>query len=574
MTAGRVLKGARASGGVAIGYAVMALDPQFVIFKHRLRPGQTDVEVQRFRSSVEVSRQQLRNVQEQARRLGAIEPLPLIDAHLLILEDRMFVDRIADRIAAESINAEWAIQLVAESLFESYNRIDDEYFRERRGDLEDIVRRLMKNLQPAAEPAPDTPDHDTILVGRSIPPSVLFELRKQRVVGLITATGSPLSHTAIVARSLNLPAIVGTEQALTIASGDLIILDADESRAIINPSPDTLRLYRTREQSRPAATAVPLVTEVLPSVTVDGTPISLGANVNFLEEAAAAHTLGCAFIGLYRTEFDFLREGLDRSEDALVDDYRHILQAAGCPVTFRTIDVGADQEPSGKGQPDLGARGLRFSLENPELFGRQLRALYRASAEGSLRILLPFVSVPDELEAALSLLAEARSNLESRSLPFDADVPIGVMIETPAAALTCDLMAERTDFLCLGTNDLIQYYMAIDRGDRARAYLYSPFQPAILRCLDQISRLVRKSGRTITVCGEMAADPTAIALLIGLGFRSFSVNLSSHAKIRDTVRSLSVPELVHTTAALLEEESAPAIAKLRQAVQQPAGDRL
>jgi phosphoenolpyruvate-protein phosphotransferase (PTS system enzyme I) len=549
----RIIHGVVASVGIAIGKAIRTFDPLFASFNLKLRPDQVRKEIERFRSSVEKSREQLKRMQSELKRKSGPESSFLIDAHLLVLQDRLFVDRIIEKIEADHINSEWAIQQVSDDLFQAYDRLSDEYLRERRGDLDDIVRRLLHNLQSRPLPSFKRLPYDAILVGKQVPPSTLFELRTQRIVGLATETGSPLSHTAIMARSLEIPAIVGAIELADVASGDPLIVDGERGIVIWAPSEDTLFQYRSRDRDVKKMKRRPGSSPAVPAVTEDAVRISLGANINFSEEIRAAVSHGCESIGLYRTEFDFFREGKQPDEDSLVTDYSLVLKSAkGAPVTFRTIDVGIDQKSWDGVNLNLGVRGLRFCLENKDLFKKQLRSLYRASVNGPTRILLPFVSSVDDLDAAHAILKEVRRELDTRRQPYDSHVPIGVMIETPAAAQTCDLMASRVDFFCLGTNDLIQYYLVIDRSDQSVVHLYNPFHPAILRCLHQISTLLRPSAKPITVCGEMAADPPSAAVLLGLGFTSLSVSLTAYPRIKRMIRSVSMVQLTELAGQILK----------------------
>jgi phosphotransferase system enzyme I (PtsI) len=341
---------------------------------------------------------------------------------------------------------------------------------------------------------------------------------------------------------------MGVHDVSGIMSGDCVIVDANNGVIIASPDRATLRDYRAAirnearldRSNRPAkpASAAPA------SATRDGTRILLGANINFSEEVKAATANGAEFIGLYRTEFDFFRQGAHPTEEALTQDYARALETAtSMMVTFRTIDVGIDSAAWDETSSHLGARGLRFSLENQDLFKTQLRAIFRAARRGKARILLPFVSTLDDLDSAVAIIEEVKEDLRKRSEQHDPRVPVGVMIETPAAAQTCDLMAPLVDFFCVGTNDLIQYYLAIDRSDRSTAHLYTPFHPAILRSLRQIRALLEPSGKPVTVCGEMTADPLAAALLLGLGFKALSVNLGSYARIRQAIGSMKLAEL-------------------------------
>jgi phosphotransferase system enzyme I (PtsI) len=540
----RIIHGVVASVGTAIGKAVRTFDPLFVSFNVKLRPDQIRTEVERFRTSVEKSREQLKRMQVQLARKSGPESSFLIDAHLLVLQDRLFVDRIIEKIETDTINAEWAIQQVSDDLFQAYDQLNDDYLRERRGDLDDIVRRLLHNLQAKALPSFKKLPYDAILVGKSVPPSTLFELRSHRIVGLATETGSPLSHTAIMARSLEIPAIVGAPELAEVASGDGLIIDGERGVVIWLPSDETLAAYKARDKDGKKLKRKSGSSISAPAITEDRVQISLGANINFSEEVRSAITHGCESIGLYRTEFDFFREGKHPDEEALVADYSLVLKTAkGAPVTFRTIDVGIDQRSWDGVNPSLGVRGLRFCLENTDVFKKQLRSLYRASVHGPTRILLPFVSTVDDLDAARHIIKEVRSELDLRRQSYDPNVPVGVMIETPAAAQTCDLMADCVDFFCLGTNDLIQYYLVIDRSDRSVVHLYNPFHPAILRCLHQVYTLLRPTGKPVTVCGEMAADPPSAAVLLGLGFTSLSVNLAAYPRIKHLIRSISIAQL-------------------------------
>ena len=558
MSQERIIRGVMASAGVAIGRAIRTFDPLMISYNFHIPPAATKKEVARFRASVEKSRKQLERMQAELRESSIPESSFLVDAHLLILQDRLFVDRIIETIQERSVNAEWAIQQVSGELFEAYDRLQDDYLRERRGDLEDIVRRMLHNLRSKSSSTIPALPYDAVLVGKTIPPSTLFELRASRAVGLVTETGSPLSHTAIVARSLGLPAVMGVHDLSGISSGDLLIVNGTRGLVICSPDASTLREYRQRMKVQ--RSALRRVVASPPATTQDGIRISLGTNINFWEEAQAAVENGTEFIGLYRTEFDFFKEGGKPSEDELTAQYSRVLKAVTpASVTFRTIDVGTDWKSRDGSGSSLASRGLRFSLENQDVFKLQLRSLFRASHNGRMRILLPFVSTIDDLDAALEIIAEVKRDLARHRVPFVSDVPIGVMIETPAAVQTCDLMATRVDFFCLGTNDLIQYYLVIDRSDQSVAHLYSPFHPAILRCLHQVYTLLQYSGRPVTVCGEMAADPAAAAVLLGLGFTSLSVSLAAYPRMKETIGSLNVGKLRELTGEIMKMDSPKAV---------------
>jgi phosphotransferase system enzyme I (PtsI) len=512
-------------------------------------------------AAIAKSRQQLVKMQVKLERSLAGDSTSLIDAHLLILEDRMFVDRVIERIRTERINAEWAIQAVSGTILEAYDRVHDDYLRDRRGDLEDVVRRILFNLRSFNTLTFDSLRYNSILVGPTILPSTLLELKSPRLVGVVTETGGPLSHTAIIARSMKIPAVMGVADVLPgLMSGELIIVDGDEGVVICAPSEATMETYRARvkadEKSRKRQARV----SSAPCVTRDRISILLGCNINYKDEIDAAVSTECEAIGLYRTEFDFYRDGRGLTEDELTGEYAYVLERARPrPVNIRAVDFG--MKDGIDASPSSGARGMRFLLENRSLFRRQLRAILRASVHGYARILLPFVATLDELVEARQIINDVWRRLVSRGVDVDDAVTVGVMIETPSAAFTADLMASEADFLCLGTNDLIQYLLAVDRTDQTGQQAQSPFQPAVLRALKQVQSLVEPTGKPILVCGELAADPKMAAVLLGLGFTRLSVNVEAYPRIKRMIRSVAMTELRDLADGLLGMRSRDGIQK-------------
>ncbi len=568
----RKLKGIAASPGIAFGHAVTAWDPELVTLNYSLEADEVDSHVESFRRSVEKSRSQLGKMQTKLEQSSGGDSTMLIDAHLLILEDAMFVDRIVDKIKSDHINAEWAIQSVSGTILEAYDRVHDVYLRDRRGDLEDVVRRLLFNLRSYQPPTFRSLRYHTILVGRTILPSTLLELKSPRLVGLVSEIGGPLSHTSIMARSMDVPAVTGVADVLGgLISGELIVVDGDEGVVVRAPSEETLEIYRERvRQEEKSRKRLARVTHA-PCVTKDRISILLGANINFKDDVQSVVANECEAIGLYRTEFDFFREGTQLTEDKMVEDYSYVLSnASKLPINIRVIDIGGGEGLDGTINA-TSARGLRFLLENRSLFRKQLRAIYRSSPNGHARIVLPFVSTLDELSEANRIITDVRRRLTSKGIEFDETVPVGVMIETPAAAQTCDLMASEVDFFCLGTNDLIQYQLAIDRADQSSLGLYNPFHPAVLRQLKQVHDLVEPTGKPIVVCGEIAADPFPAAVLLGLGFTALSVNVGAYSRIKELIRSVSLTELRELTDGLLKMRDHE---KIKERVRDALGDRL
>jgi len=537
------LTGIAASPGVAFGHAVTSWDPELVTLNYTLADNEVEDQVDSLRQSIDKSRQQLTKMQDKLESSIGGDSTTLIDAHLLILVDPLFVDRITQKIRDEKINAEWAIQAVTSTVLEAYDRVHDDYLRDRRGDLEDVVRRLLANLRSYKPLAFGSLRYNSILVGKTILPSTLLELKSHRLVGVVTETGGPLSHTAIIARSLSLPAVMGVRDVLPgLVSGELIIVDGDEGVVIRAPSEETIETYRARVREGAKTRRRLNRPTSAPCVTKDRISILLGSNINYKEEVESAVANESEAIGLYRTEFDFYRDGIAASEDRLVEDYSYVLsRAKNMPVNIRAVDAGMHEGMDGGAAS--GARGLRFLLENRSMFRKQLRAIYRASIHGHARILLPFVSTLDELTEARGINADVRRRLTQRGVGFDEAVPIGVMIETPAAAQTCDLMASEVDYLCLGTNDLIQFLLAVDRTDRSSLRVYDPFHPAVVRVLKQVQSLVEPTGKPMIVCGELAADPHSAAVLLGLGFTRLSVNVGAYPRIKRMIRSVSLADL-------------------------------
>lgn len=551
----RTLTGVASSPGVAFGHAVTSWDPQLVTLNYTLAAGEVEPQVASLRAAIAKSRQQLVKMQVKLEQSLSGESTSLIDAHLLVLEDRMFVDRVIEKIRTERINAEWAIQAVSGTILEAYDRVHDDYLRDRKGDLEDVVRRILFNLRSFNPLTFDSLRYNSILVGPTILPSTLLELKSPRLVGVVTETGGPLSHTAIIARSMKIPAVMGVADVLPgLMSGELIIVDGDEGIVICAPSEATLAAYRERVREEEKTRRRQSRVTSAPCVTRDRISIFLGCNINYKGEIDRAVSTECEAIGLYRTEFDFYRDGRGLTEDELAAEYGDVLETAGPrPVNIRAVDFGMKEGL--EAAHVAGARGMRFLLENRPLFRQQLRAIFRASIRGHARILLPFVATTDELTEARTIINDVRRRLARRGVDFDDAVPVGAMIETPSAALTADLMASEADFLCLGTNDLIQYLLAVDRTDQTGQQMQNPFQPAVLRVLKQIQSLVAPTGKPILVCGELAADPKMAAVLLGLGFTRFSVNVEAYPRIKRLIRAVTMSQLRDLADGLLEMRS-------------------
>jgi phosphotransferase system enzyme I (PtsI) len=543
------LTGLGVSPGVGIGRALVVTrrsrDLRFRIPERRIA-----AELARLDAARERAREQLRQIKSRIEQSAGAGHAYMFDAQLLMLDDPMLVERAAAIVREERLNAGSALGRALEEIRALFDRVEDSYLRERKGDIDDVVGRLRMNLRSGGGPADLFKDVDgpLVLVADELSPSLVAQLDWQRLAAFVTDAGSWTYHTAILARSLHVPAVAGLRHAsAVIAPGALVAVDGGSGDVLVDPDEALLADLEAVSRKRRAYESSLSGMDRLPSVTQDGTAIRIEANVELPEEAERARSRGAEGIGLFRSEFllaGTTAAGLD--EEAQYLAYRRLLDAmAGGRVTVRTFDV-SEAQLGVPGSPDasrapLGLRGLRLSLSFDELFHAQLRALLRAAAHGPLRIMFPFVTGVEELRAARTIVAQAAESLRAAGTSVP-DVPIGIMIEVPSAALTIDLFAHEADFFSIGTNDLIQYCLAVDRTDDRVSRMYEPLHPAILRVLRHVARGARRKGLPVSVCGEMAADPMVIPLLTGLGLREFSMTPASIPVAKQVVRGLRIAD--------------------------------
>jgi phosphoenolpyruvate-protein phosphotransferase (PTS system enzyme I) len=571
------LKGLGVSPGIGIGRALVVTRGTRNL-RFRIPQRLVGQELERLGAARVQSREQIAHIKERITATAGAEHGYLFDAQLLMLDDPMLVDRAADIVRDERLNAESALQRALDEVSALFDKMDDPYLRERKGDVDDVVGRLCMNLRTGGTPLDLFRDLDgpLVLVAEELSPSLIAQLDFQRLAGFVTDAGSWTYHTAILARSIHLPAVSGVRHASgVIAPGALLAVDGANGDVLVDPPPELLAELESRSIKRRAYERSFDEFASLAAVTRDGTPIRIEANVELPEEGARARQRGAEGIGLYRSEFLLAggsAAGLD--EDAQYEVYvRLIASMDGGRVTVRTFDVTEAQMGLTHDQPvrsPLGLRGLRLSLSFDEVFQAQLRALLRAAAHGPLRIMFPFVTGVEELRAARTSVQQAAQALRDRgqSVP---DVPIGIMIEVPSAALTIDLLAGEADFVSIGTNDLIQYTLAVDRTDERVSDMYAPLHPAILRVLRHVARGARRRGTPVSVCGEMAADPVMLPLLTGLGLREFSMSPSAIPVAKQVVRGLRIADtarlasraLKAATAAEVEQVLADSMAALK-----------
>ena len=570
------LHGIPVSRGISIGRAHL-LTPAALDVKHYLVPEeQVEAEVKRLQDAIaEVHR----NLQELWTELPKEAPTELgafIDVHVLILSDPMISEAPLDIIRSRHYNAEWALVTQIDELSAQFDEIEDEYLRERKQDIQQVAERVLKVLMGtalAASPAAPGEDHfqpQMIVVAHDISPADMLAFRDRSFVGFVTDVGGQNSHTAIVARSLDIPAAVGMSQASRlIEQDDWVIVDGDAGVVICNPSALVMEQYRARQANLMKARKRLLKLKKTPAVTKDGTPITLLANIELPDDCGPALEAGAVGVGLFRSEFLFMGRGAQGlkvpGEDEQFEQYRKaVLAMKGRPVTIRTLDVGADkpldQTEHTALNPALGLRAIRYCLAEPQMFLTQLRAILRASAFGKVRILIPMLAHAFEIDQTLSMIEQAKAQLREQNVKFDENVDVGAMIEIPAAALALPMFVKRLDFLSIGTNDLIQYTLAIDRVDYEVAHLYNPLHPAVLNLIAMTIEAGHKAGIDVAVCGEMAGDVKLTRLLLGMGLREFSMHPAQLLAVKQEILSSDLTRLVPRTKRILRAMEPAAIA--------------
>ena len=558
------LSGLGVSPGIGIGKALV-LGRGARDFRFRIPATRVDRELDALSDARQRSREQLQQIRERIATSVGAEHAYLFDAQLLMLDDAMLIERAADIIRTERLNAGSALERAFAEISALFDQAEDEYLRERKGDVGDVVGRLCMNLRVSGDPLEVFKDLEgpLVLVADELTPSIIAQLDWQRFAAFITDGGSWTYHTAILARSIHVPAVAGLRNAsVVVPPGALLAVDGASGEVFVDPDPATLEHVRARQQRREQYEQSLDEYRRLPPVTEDGVQIRLEANVESPDDALRAREAGAEGIGLFRSEFLLAWGGhAALTEETQFAAYTRLVESmAPGRVTIRTFDVSEAQLPVPHPSPDgarapLGLRGIRLSLAMDELFQAQLRALLRAAAHGPLRIMFPFVSGVEELREARAAVIRAAETLRSRGMAVPP-VPIGVMIEVPSAAITADLLADDADFFSIGTNDLIQYCLAVDRTDERVSNLYEPLHPAIVRTLRLVARAARRRGIPVSVCGEMAADPVVLTLLVGLGLTEFSMAPTALPLAKQALRGLSTSEATTVAARAMRARTA------------------
>ncbi len=545
----KVLRGIPVSAGIVIGRAHVVETPRLkMVYQYLLDEKQVEREVERFLEALHSTEQQLANLKESMpeaiRSHGFI-----IDAHLMILKDSMLCDATVEKIRKEQINAEWALKKSLREIRRLFEKIEDPYIRGRIDDVEDVIDRIIRNLAGDDDPPLGDITQRVIVVAHKLSPTDTSEMDASKVMGFVTDVGGRTSHTAIMAQALKIPAVVGLETITQVVEdGDLLIVDGISGDVIINPQELDIIQYGERQTQYHEKESLIAKSSHAPAITKDGHRVIVRANIEFLEEVASAKENGGEGIGLYRTEFLYLKaRGLPTEEELFLDYKDAVERVAPEPVTIRTLDLGGEKfphfsEPLSETNPALGLRGIRLCLKEPEVFRTQMRAILRASAFGRLQVMFPMVSGLQELLDAKRFLDEVKEELDREGIGYDPNLPVGIMIEVPSAVAMAEVLGRHVDFFSIGTNDLIQYALAIDRVNEHVAYMYQPFHPAILRMIRNVVEAGRQCEIPVSLCGEMASDPLCTGILLGLGISELSINTRAIPVIKELIRALSLEE--------------------------------
>jgi phosphotransferase system enzyme I (PtsI) len=557
------LHGGGVSGGIAIGFAHLSSTARLEVAHYEVPRDELAAEVERFDAAVEQVRGELMGLHAAVPADAPAELGAFLDLHLMILNDAMLSVAPRELVRTRHWNAEWALVHQMELLVQRFEEIEDAYLRERKADVQQVVERVLKAMLGTGH-LPEPPEHeeDVIVVAHDFSPADMILFKQHQFAGFVTDLGGVTSHTAIVARSLNLPAIVGLHHARQmIREGELLIVDGAAGVLIVNPDRQVLAEYQLRRTQLDLERQKLKRLKTTPSATLEGVPVELQANIELPEDVGPALEAGAMGVGLFRTEFLFLNRDDLPDEDEQFEAYRQVVQAMeGRTVTIRTLDLGADKAMNGAQfagpNPALGLRAIRYCLAEPQMFLTQLRAILRASHYGRVRILVPMIAHAHEIDQVVHHLAIARDALARAGAPFDPKLAVGGMIEIPAAALAAASFMKKLDFLSIGTNDLIQYTLAIDRTDDTVAHLYDPLHPAVLHLVAHTIRVATKAGMPVAVCGEMAGEVALTRLLIGLGLRQFSMHPAQLLAVKQQVLRTAVPEVEVLAQRILRSEDA------------------
>ncbi len=557
------------SPGIVIGRAYRLEHRGSPFARTWIKDADVEQEVERFKSSVQKAKEQLTHIQAKMCRFQGHDQIKIIESYRMFLQDDMLVATTLKHIRDSKINAEWALDKTLAHLKLSFLNVNEEYFRERQQDIDYVGRRLMDNLVGSPELSfDDLPHEDAILVVHDLSPAEVASIPRERIGGFVMEGGGETSHSAIISRALEIPAMFGVAEIFDgIEDGETLILDGIKGMLIASPTAKELEQYRSIRKKYQALEEILLRETTLPAITQDGFRLMIEANMEIVEEIPSILQHGAEGIGLYRTEYLFLNRLEEPSEEEQFENYVTVLEKLSPrPVTIRTIDLGGDklaisQAYEVQTNPALGLRAIRLCLREIPLFKTQLRALYRSSIHGKLRILIPMISSVDELMRVKKIIAEVKQDLISKDIPFDDKVPLGIMIEVPSAVFIAPELAAEADFFSIGTNDLIQYGLAIDRINEQVAHMYNPYHPAILRMIKRTVDAAKKAKIEVGICGELAGDPLAITLMVGMALDSLSMNPVSIPRVKKILRAITKEQSVKVLKETLAKSTADEVEK-------------
>ena len=563
----RSYKGIGVSPGIAIGRAVIVEKRITSVYRVPIRDEEVAGEVTRFMESLEKTRDELLELKQKVSRSMGDEFASIFEAHAMMVSDPAFADKVIQKIESEQVNAEWALSEVQEEFQARFASFDDHYLRERTADVRDVAERVLKHLQGVAHHDLSEIKHDVIIIADDLTPSDTIHFNRRPVVGFATETGGRTSHTSIIAKSLFMPAVIGVGRLTkSVDNDEMVIVDGYEGIVLVNPTPAMVAEYRARVSRHEEAEKELLENRELAATTKDGRKIELQANIELVEELGDAVKFGAEGIGLYRSEFLYISKSplLPTEEEHLAVYQRLVEAVAPNWCVIRTFDLGGKKLArevmgSKEDNPVLGLRALRLCMKHREMFRTQLRALLRASVFGKLKIMFPLVSGVQELRQVKTLIREIRLELDQEGVAYNKDLQIGIMIEVPSAAVIADMLATEADFFAIGTNDLIQYSLAIDRSNENVSYLYEPLHPALLRLIKGVIDAGKRAGIPVSMCGEMASDPVYATVLLGLGLEIFSMNPSNIPVIKNVIRSVRYRECRRIAEVALTKKTAQEI---------------
>ena len=576
------LQGVGVSRGIAIGKVHIVERDRLDITEYAIETDEIAAEIDRFETALASAGAQLRSIREHIPRGTPGDIAVFIDTHLLMLEDYALTAETTRLIRSKRCNAEWALKLQYDALVDVFDQMDDPYLRTRKDDISHVVNRVQRillNQGPLHHEIPDQYLRDCIVLADDLTPADTILMQHHGIAAFATEYGGPTSHTAILARSLGIPSVVGLHQARRYAlEDDLIVIDGRCGVVIIDPDAQILSHYRQRQEADKCHYAELIKLKEAPTVTADGVPIELHANIELPNDVDVVRAVGAGGVGLYRTEFLFLNRTAAPDEDEHFNTYAEILEALqDKPVTIRTLDFGADKAVTGgtrdgpvAANPALGLRAVRYCLREPSIFRPQLRAIIRASALGPVRLLIPMLSNIHEVRQVLAIVEEIQQQLANQGIDFDAEMPIGAMIEVPAAAICADMFAKEMDFLSIGTNDLIQYTIALDRVNDEVNYLYDPLHPGVLRLIRTTIEAGAAAQTAVAMCGEMAGDVRYVRLLLGLGLRAFSVHPAELLEVKRLINSSRIDELEQIAGNVLADPDGSDIRRLVEGAEREA----